>query len=261
LRKYLIAAAAATVAVGGGVGIASAAAGSATMKVTVAPKNAGTAKKPTNSSVALNITNQDQRAVLSKLVIQMPKTLKVSNKGFPACSKKQLDSTTLDAKGRPNVCKGSRVGSGIAAATLGANTSTPGPLNFKVTALTGGKNQLFFYLHSTSDALPINVTSPGKVKNTKKGPVLTVTVPQEAQFAVGLWNGLKQLKTTLKGKKGKHLLIGSTGCKSGKQPFSTQLVFGHTFAADGTTNADGSPHYADQGGYKTTVKAASACTK
>jgi hypothetical protein len=257
LRNYLIAAAAATAAIG--VGTAVAQDQTASMRVTVAPKNAGTVKKPTNSSVKLVIDNNNQRAVLTKLAIQMPKTLAVSGKGFPACKKSQLDNTSLDSKGRPNVCKGSRVGGGTARALLGVNTTTPGPLTFVVTAITGGKNQLYFYLHAVE--LPVNVVSPGKVTKTKKGPLLTVTVPTEAQFSAGLWNGLVQLNTTLKGKKGKHLLIGSTGCKSGKQPFSTQLVFGHTFAADGTTNANGTPHYADQGAYKTTVKAASACTK
>jgi hypothetical protein len=259
LRKHLIAAVAATAVIGGGVGIANAATGNANMKVTVAPKNAGTAKTPTNSSVALNITNNDPTAVLSKLVIHMPKTLSVSGAGFPACTMKQLNGTTLDAKGRPKVCKTSRVGGGTAKATLGVNTASSGPLTFVVTALTGGKNQLYFYLHAKE--LPINVVSPGKVKQTSKGPVLTVTVPMSAQFSVGLWNGLKQLTTTLKGKKGSHFLIGTTGCKSGKQPFTTDLVFGHTFTADGTTNADGTPHYTDHGGYKTTVKASSACTK
>lgn len=259
MRKYLIAAVAATAAIGGGVGIANAASGNADMKVTVTPKNAGTAKKPANSSVGLNITNNDTTAVLSKLIIHMPKTLAVSGKGFPACTKTKLEASSLDSKGRPTVCKSSRVGGGTARATLGVNTNSPGPLTFVVTAITGGAKQLYFYLHAKE--LPINVVSPGKVTNSKKGPILTVTVPQSAQFSVGLWNGLKQLTTSLKGKKGSHLLIGSTGCKSGKQPFSTQLVFGHTFTADGTTNPDGTPHYADGGGYKTTVKASSACTK
>jgi hypothetical protein len=262
LRKYLIAAVAATAAIG----VSTAAAQSdrtATMKVTVAPKNAGTAKKPVNSSVALTIDNNNTRAVLTKLAIQMPKTLKVSGKGFPACSKKALDSPDLklDSKGRPTICKSSRVGGGTAKAQGGINSADSFPVEFKVTAITGGADKIYFYLHGQGGFAGVNVVSPGKVTKTKKGPLLTVTVPQEAQNLAGLWNGLVQLKTTLKGSKGSHKLIATTGCKNKKQPFSTDLTFGRTFAPDGTTDAEGKPNYAQGAGYKLKVAASSACTK
>jgi hypothetical protein len=249
LRKYLVAAVAATAAIGVGTAFAQDASQSASMKVSVGPKKAGTKKHPQNSSVGLNIKNGNPRAVLSKLDIQMPKTLAVSGKGFPACKKSALDNSTLDSKGRPNECKKSRVGGGVAKVLVGVNSPNVQSSEFKVTAVVGGKSALYFYLHGTGGFAAINTVAPGKVKNTKKGPVLTVKVPKDAQNVGPLWNGLVQLKTTLKGKKGKHLLIGTTGCKHHKQAFSTKLTFARAYDASGNRVS----------GYTKTVKDAAAC--
>jgi hypothetical protein len=253
LRKYLIAAVAATAAIG--VGTAAAQEHTASLKVAVKPTKAGTKKHPANSSVRLVVNNDNTRAVLSKLAIQMPKTLSVSGAGFPACKKSQLDNTTLDSKGRPKVCKSSRVGGGTAAAQVGVNTTSPQALIFKVTAVVGGKNQLYFYLHGTGNFSGINTVAPGKVTKTSKGPKLTVSVPKAAQFTASLWNGLVKLDTTLKGKKGKHLLIGTTGCKKHKQPFTTKLTFGREY----TEQPAGSGTYVKASGYNTTTSASSSC--
>lgn len=223
MRKYLIAAAAATAAIGGaGIASAQTPTDGASMKVTIAPQKSGTAKKPANSSIHLVITNNDKRRTLKKLEIQMPKTLSVSGKGFKFCSHKKL-TDSADA----SVCpKGSKVGVGTAKAFVGVDQPTPTPLTFDVTAFVVGKNGIDFLLHARE--LPsLFVVSPGKVKSTSKGPKLTVTVPIQAQQpAPGLYAGLAQLDTTLKGKTGTHKLIATTGCKKHKQPFSTKLTFG-----------------------------------
>lgn len=233
MRKYLIAAVAATAAIGGGVGIANAQGGpdGATLKVTVAPKKAGTKKKPVNSSVHFVATNNNSQRTLKKLEIQMPKTLAVSGKGFKFCNRKQLEANA-DAKICP---KGSAVGGGVASALVGVNTGSPTPLTFDVKAFVVAADRVDFVLHARE--LPsLFVVSPGKVTKTTKGPKLTVQVPNAAQQpAPGVYAGLKQLDTTLKGKAGKHVLIGSTGCKKHKQPFSTKLFFGNNGVTTATT--------------------------
>jgi hypothetical protein len=232
LRKYLIAALAATAAVGvGTTAYAQGGPDGATLKVTVAPKNAGTAKKPVNSSVHFVATNNNSKRSLRKLDIQMPKTLKVSAKGFKFCNRGKLESSA-----DPSVCpKASKVGGGVAKAFLGVNTANPTPLTFDVKAFVVAKDRVDFSLHARE--LPsLFLVSPGKVTNTKKGPKLTVTVPEQAQQpAPGVYAGLAQLDTTLKGKAGSHKLIASTGCKKGKQPFSTKLYFSTNPVSSATT--------------------------
>ena len=232
MRKYLIAAAAATAVIGAGTtAYAQGGPDGASLKVTVAPKKAGTAKKPVNSSVHFVATNNNSKRTLKKLEIQMPKTLTVSAKGFKFCNKAQLESSA-----DPSVCPAaSKVGGGVAKAFLGVNTPNPTPLTFDVKAFVVAKDKIDFSLHARE--LPgLYFVSPGKVTQTKKGPKLTVTVPQSAQQpAPEVYAGLKQLDTTLKGKAGSHKLIATTGCKKHKQPFSTKLFFINNGVSTATT--------------------------
>jgi hypothetical protein len=233
LRKYLIAAVAATALIGGGTALAQGGPDGATLKVTVSPKKAGTAKKPVNSSVHFVATNNNDKRTLKKLDIQMPKTLAVSGKGFKFCNRQQFE-----ANNDPSICpKGSKVGGGVAHALLGVNTATPQTLTFDVTAYVVGKDRIDFLLRARELA-GLSLVSPGKVTKTKNGPKLTVQVPAQAQQPVpGTYAGLKQLDTTLKGKAGTHFLIATTGCKKHKQPFSTKLYFGTNPVSSATTIA------------------------
>ena len=231
MRKYLIAAAAATAAIGCGTAAAQGGPDGATLKVTVAPKKAGTAKRPVNSSVRFIATNNNAKRTLKKLDIQMPKTLKVSAKGFKFCNRARLEESA-----DPSICpRASKVGGGIAHAFLGVNTATPTPLTFDVKAYVVAKDRIDFSLHARE--LPsLFLVAPGKVTQTRKGPRLTVTVPQQAQQpAPGVFAGLAQLDATLKGAAGSHKLIVSVGCKRGKQPFSTKLYFATTPVSSATT--------------------------
>lgn len=232
MRKYLIAALAATAVVGvGSTAFAQGGPDGATLKVTVAPKKAGTVKKPANSSVHFVATNNNNKRTLKKLEIQMPKTLKVSAKGFKFCNRAKLESSA-----DPSVCPAaSKVGGGVAKAFLGVNTANPTPLTFDVKAFVVAKDRVDFSLHAR-ELQSLFLVSPGKVTQTKKGPKLTVSVPLQAQQpAPGVYAGLAQLDTTLKGKAGKNVLIGSTGCKKHKQPFSTKLFFATNPVSTATT--------------------------
>jgi hypothetical protein len=232
LRKYLIVAIAALTAMAF-TAVALAQTPAATMKVTVKPKKAGTKKKPKNSSIELNITNNDPKRTLGKLTITSPKTFVLSAKGLPKCSQ-----ATLENQG-PDACpKKSRVGGGTASALVGVNSTTtaPTPLTFDVTAFVLGPKKLGFFLAARE--LPINVLSPG----TLKGRKLTITVPDQAQQpATGVWAGLKSIHTTLKAKKGKHYLASTTGCKGKKHKFTTVLHFvNNTVSPEGDVTVKGS---------------------
>jgi hypothetical protein len=235
LRKYLIVAFAALTALAFTT-VALAQTPAATMKVKIAPKKAGTKKKPKNASIELNIKNNDPKKTLAKLEITAPKTFKLSAKGLTKCS-----DATLEAGGPAACPKASKVGKGEANALLGVNGPTQTPLHFDVTAIVTGSKNIAFHLHSAQPAL--DIVSPGTINGRK----LTIEVPQNAQQPVpGVYAGLVDLHTTLKGKKGKKYLGSTVGCKKKKHAFSTKLLF--------TDNgvSDASP---------VTVKASSKCSK
>ena len=215
MRKILVAALAASIVVGGATAALAQTSTAPTLKVSVAPKKAGTKKKPKNTQIRLTVVNNDTKKSLSSVTIAMPKTLKLSGKGFKTCSE-----SFLNANGPAACPKGSKVGGGSSDALVGVNGPTQTPLHFVVTAFVGGKNVINFYLHSTG--VPVNVVAPGKVRHNK----LTVTVPLQAQQpAPGVWAGLVSLDTKLQGKAHKHFLVASTGCKGGKDKFTAALTF------------------------------------
>jgi hypothetical protein len=214
LRKYLIVAIAALTAVALTT-VAVAQTPEATMEVTIAPKKAGTKKKPKNSSIELNIVNNNHRRTLSKLTVTSPKTFKLSAKGLTKCAEATLEV------GGPDACpKASKVGGGTAEALVGVTAANPTPLTFDVTAIVLGPKKIGFYLAGRQ--IPVNVLSPGTISGRK----LTITVPEQAQQpAPGTYAGLVSIHTTLKAKKGKHYLASTNGCKSRKHKFSTLLTF------------------------------------
>jgi hypothetical protein len=207
-----------------------------TMKVKVAPKKAGTKNKPKNSSIVLDIANNESKRTLGKLEITTPKTFRLSAAGLTKCS-----ASVLEAQG-PSACpKASRVGKGTAEALAAVNGPNPSPLTFDVTAVVTGKKNIGFFLHAQQ--APLDVLSPGVIKGRK----LTITVPDAAQHLGPVWNGLKSIHTTLKAKKGKHYLAATTGCVKKKQNFSTKLTFVDN-TVPGTAGVE-------------TVKASSKCSK
>jgi hypothetical protein len=232
LRKSMIAAAAAT-AVLGGAAVAHAAipADDASMKVTFAPQKAGTAKKPANSSQHLVITNKNVHRTLSQLQFQYPKTIKMSGKGLKHCNKTQLEATANGA-----ICpSGSKAGVGTATAYQGVAEPQPIKRTFNVTAYIVGDNGIDFLIKSTpkdaATGFNISAVSPGTVKQTKKGPRLTIKVPEVAQQVLGTYNGLGKLDVTIDKQSGKHKLIATTGCKKHKHVVTGKL----TFIDNGTT--------------------------
>jgi hypothetical protein len=215
LRKYLIVAIAALTALAFTTVALAQSGPEATMQVKIAPKKAGTKKKPKNSSIDLTITNNNNKRTLSQLTITAPKTFKLNAKGLTKCA-----SVVLENQG-PSACpKASKVGGGTAEALLGVNGPSPTPLHFDVTAVVTGAKSIGFHLHS--DQPDLNIVSPGRLSGRK----LIIGVPAVAQEPLpGTFAGLVSIHTTLKGKKGKHYLASTVGCKKKKHAFSTKLTF------------------------------------
>jgi hypothetical protein len=214
LRKYLIVAFAALTAIAFTTA-AIAQTPAQSMKVKITPKKAGTKKKPKNASITLDIQNNESTRTLGKLTVTSPKTFHLSAKGLKKCSE-----STLETNGPAGCPKKSKIGGGTAAALLGVNGNAPSPLDFKVTAFVLGAKKLGFFLEAQQ--APVNVLAPATIKGRK----LTITVPDAAQQpATGVWAGLKNIHTVLKGKQGKNYFASTTGCKGGKHKFSTVLTF------------------------------------
>ena len=230
MRKTLIAAVAATTVLGGGaIARAQIPADDASMKVTVAPQKAGTKKKPANTSLRLMIVNKNVHRTLSKLAFQFPKTLAISGKGLKYCNRSKLESSA-----DPSVCpKASKVGVGQAVAWVGVDQPSPQKLTFDVIAYLVGKNGIDFYLRGHEQ--PISVVAPGTVKQTTKGPKLTIKVPESAQKLGPIYNGLGSLDTVIQKKIGSHKLIASTGCKHHKHVVNAKLTFVDNPATQGGT--------------------------
>src|ERR1700759_3596900 len=98
-------------AIGGGGGRpAQNAAPSIVVNTSVSPTKAGTKKKPGAEKFTITVTNNvDQsKATANSIKITFPKTLKLSTKGLPQCTK--TDEAIVN--GGPSVCKKSIAGSG-----------------------------------------------------------------------------------------------------------------------------------------------------
>jgi hypothetical protein len=228
LRKYLIAAFAACIAVGVVAVSAPAQAPSGVeLTVNLKPQKAGTKTKPRSTKIHFVTTNKDVSQTAEGIKIWIPKTLRISNKGFPKCSQAVLN----DPNKGPDACpKGSEIGGGTALARAGVNVNpiNPPKLHFDVRAFVTGKSSMVFHIRSTDLGVEIVALTPAKLKKAsgKYGQVLDVTIPREpAQFYLGQYNGLEQLDVTIGGKRGTNMLIASTGCKKGKAPFKTEIAF------------------------------------
>ena len=236
MRKFLIVAVAAFAAIAFAA-VSFAQTPAATMTVKVSPADAGTAKKPKNSKIALKIENTATNRTMSKLTITTAKTFKLSAEGLTKCSKAKLE-----ANGPAGCPKASRVGKGTAKALVGVTSPNPTSLTFDVTAVVTGAKTISFDLQGRE--LPVHVLAPG----TLSGRKLTIQVPNQAQQpAPGVYAGLVSLETTLTARKGSHYLASTTGCTKKKHPFSAVMTF--------------VPNGSDTTGGTVSTKASSACTK
>ena len=232
MRKYLIVAIAAFTAIAFAAVSFAQGADTATLKVSLSPKDAGTAKKPKNSTFTLNVVNGNTQRTMSDLDIFIAKTARLSLKGLPKCAADDIFTRS---------CPSSAVlGRGEAKAKVGVN----GPpeqvrdLTFKVTAFktnspVTGKEMLGFFIDDGASLQFLTETTLKKASG-KYGQKLHIDVPELAQRVGTTYNGLVSLNAKLTKKVGKNYLVATTGCKSKKHPYKVDLTFidnGVTIAA------------------------------
>jgi hypothetical protein len=218
LRKSLIAAGAAVLAISGaGVAYAQNAAPSIVVNTSVSPTKAGTAKKPKAEKFTITVTNNvtESSATANSIKITFPKTLKLSTKGLPQCTK----SDTALINGGPKICKKSIAGSGTSHVIAGPGTANPAAITFTVIPIVG-KNQMLYYLPATA------ATTPAVLHGKIHGSSQTITIPQALQEpAPNFFSAIVDLHTVISLKKGKHSLVTSTGCSAGGHKVTVTETF------------------------------------
>jgi hypothetical protein len=218
LRKYLIAAGAALIALS--LTTVAFAQGqfptpTPTADISVSPAKAGTKKKPKPVGLGLAIANnRDSKVTAATIQVDLPSTLKMSGAGLTKCAKSVLENQG------PSACPAkSRIGSGIAHADLGPYTANPTELTLDVTAVTGGKNNVYFF---------VEVRDTGVVglldgKLTRNGRRLTMSIPDNLKKPDGVtYSALVDIDVDIK-KSSKA--VTSTGCKARKHTVKTTLTF------------------------------------
>jgi hypothetical protein len=227
LRKLYMGAIAASamlaVAVGG---IATAQPPESTFTAKVSPTDAGTKRKPKNTSLNFNVTLNKPNSTVEFIDLGLPSGLKLSGKGLKRCS-----AETLAAEGPAGCPSGSKAGpTGSASAVVGADQQQ---LNFDVSPFVLDSNTFVFYVASEAGE-GISVQSPITGEITGKGRKLRIRIPKELRQPVtGLDASLTRLNQSFKGKVGKNYVVSSIGCKNKQHKFTGKLTF--------TTRADGAP--------------------
>jgi hypothetical protein len=231
LRKYLIAAVAAVTVISCSAVAFGQAGDTATLDVKVSPANAGTKKKPKNTTFTLDVVNDNTQRTMSDLDIFLAKNVKLSLKGMPSCA-----PDTIFARQCP---KKAVLGTGEAKAKVGVNGDPAAvtDLTFDVTAFktkspATGKDMLGFFIDDGASLQFLTETTLTKASG-KYGQKLHIDVPELAQRVGATYNGLVSLNAKLTKKVGKKYLISTTGCAAKKHPYKVDL----TFIDNGVTTA------------------------
>jgi hypothetical protein len=218
LRKSLIAVGAAVLAISGaGVAYAQNAAPSIVVNTSLSPSKAGTKKKPRATKFTITVTNNvnESKATANSIKISFPKTLKLSTKGLPQCTKSD-DALT---NGGPKLCKKSIAGSGTSHVILGPATGNPTNVTFQVTPIVG-KNQMLYYLNAPA------INTKAVIHGKLRGRTQTISIPTTLQQPVpGLFSAIVDLHTVISLKKGKHSLVTASGCSGGGQKIAVTETF------------------------------------
>jgi len=199
----------------------------ATFSAKVSPKDAGTKRKPKNTTLNFNVTLDKPGTTVEFIDLALPRSLKISGKGLKRCS---VD--TLAAEGPSGCPSGSKAGPpGTATALLGPAGPSQQELHFVVTPFVLDSNTLVIYVASDTGS-GIAVQSPITGEITGKGRKLRIRIPLELRQPVpGVDASLTSLNQTFKGKVGSKYLVSSIGCKKKKHKFTGSLIFGQR--ADG----------------------------
>jgi hypothetical protein len=190
----------------------------------------GTKAKPTVLKLSVTtFTSAKDPAVdgtyaTKKAVIHFDKNLKFNNRKFPVCSLQTVASA-------PENCPaGSKVGSGYAKATIGAQQIKANPTIEAYNAAGGKINLKLIKAANEVDSSGVLV---GTLKSDtgKYGSKLDVPIPPKLQNQLGLSITLTEFNTVISTKKYKGLgYVTSVGCK-------TSYKFGGDFTFSDNTSA------------------------
>jgi hypothetical protein len=208
-----------------------------TLEASHSPNKASKKKKPvgTNVTIALTLKKTDgsKPSPTTHTTVTLPAGMQLNYTKFPQC-----DQNKLAAQGTKGCPGKSKVGSG----TLKANAQpvVTDPVGGTVTAFNGkNKTYLLYVVPELSSPLII----PGKLKGTKKKPILDFAVPLVptlpgqpnatlTEFTVK--TGKKKIK---KGKKTYWYIANPTKCPSGGWPWKLAFTYENGETLTPTDNA------------------------
>jgi hypothetical protein len=199
---------------------------------TISPANAGTKKKPKNSTLKLFVKNNRTDATVDTITVNVAKTVKLNGKGFKFCS-----AAKLNAQGKTACPAGSKAGTGTANAVVGPGRA---PLKFTVDAYVGSRSSIIFYVQQVGGTVRKALTGKVSRASGKYGSKIVIKIDEDLQQpAPGVFSSLVDLRATIKAKRGKNYLVTSTGCpRDRKHRFGVKFGFNPnaTYPATGSVS-------------------------
>ena len=200
------------------VAIAQTTAAPAVVKVTakVKPTKGGSPKNPKNASTKIVFTvNRESKSTLAGIKYSIPKSIRISGKGFPKCTADMVNS-----QGEGACPKGSKVGTGSSIAYLGTNR-----IDFSVNVFAAGPKGLTLSL-TTVGGTDTAAVFPAKI--TKKS--ISFDIPPNIQQPVpgppaeGKFSYVTSVTADLGPAKHKgNFLVSRVGCFGGKDKETVTL--------------------------------------
>jgi hypothetical protein len=234
LRKSLIAALVAVLSIAvTAVAVAQTPSTAPDVDVSLTPSNAGTKKKPKNSTLKMFVKNNQTDATVDTITVNVGKQIKLNGKGFKYCT-----ATKLNTEGITGCPSGSKAGKGTANAVVGPGKA---PLAFTVDAFVGSKNSIVFYVQQKGGTVRKALTGKISRASGKFGSKIVIKIDEDLQQpGPGVFSSLVDLQTTIKAKRGKNYLVSSIGCKSKKHDMGVKFTFAPnaTFPATGSISGD-----------------------
>jgi hypothetical protein len=167
-----------------------------TVSGSVTPAKGGSKKKPKNAATEIKFdVNPESNSTLAGIDYGIPKSLRISGKGFKKCS-----AETVNTKGETQCPPKSKVGTGAATALLGPGKT---PIQFTVNVYANGPTGLTLALKQTNGS--VQVAFDAKIANNRVAFSIPSNVQQPApglySYVTSVTANLGPAKATKKVKK------------------------------------------------------------